>query len=279
MHPQWIEEHLPVIDRAIAIVCAHASLRGADAEDFASLVKVALLDDDCALLRKWEGRSSLATYLTVVIRRLLVDQRRMEGRFYASAEAQRQGEPAVLLERLIAHEERGVEEAVRMVRTRHPELTAAQLEGRVRTLPRRSPRPRLVAIGETESEQFAAPEGADERLNDSDRGRRADEANRVMQAALRSLTSEDRLIFRLRFARGQTVADIARVLGTPQRPLYRRLQSLLATLRRALEEAGLDEAALADLIGTADERLNFQLRKSSGSYPSVPVEGSEAAHD
>jgi DNA-directed RNA polymerase specialized sigma24 family protein len=71
-------------------------LRGADAEDFGSSVKLHLLENDCAILRKWEGRSSFATYITIVIRRLLVDQRRAGGRFYTSAAAHRGGDAAVM---------------------------------------------------------------------------------------------------------------------------------------------------------------------------------------
>jgi RNA polymerase sigma-70 factor (ECF subfamily) len=43
-----------------------------DAEDLASEVFVAILADDYALLRRFRGESSLATYLTVVARRIVV---------------------------------------------------------------------------------------------------------------------------------------------------------------------------------------------------------------
>src|SRR5688500_874704 len=98
------EENLDAIERAIARVCGEARLTGANAEDFASSARLALLSDDCAILRKFEGRSSLPTYLTIVVRRLFYDARRAEGRWYPSAEAQRRGPAAVQLERLIVHE-------------------------------------------------------------------------------------------------------------------------------------------------------------------------------
>src|SRR5215212_8145573 len=83
------EANLAVIERAIARVCLDAKLHGVEAEDFASSARLALLLDDCAILRKFEGRSSFATYITVVIRRLLTDQQRAGGRWFPSAEAQR----------------------------------------------------------------------------------------------------------------------------------------------------------------------------------------------
>src|SRR5687767_9861715 len=91
------EENLGAIERAIARVCREARLDGADAEDFASSVRLALLADDCAILRKFEGRSSMPTYLTIVVRRLLFDELRATGRWYASSEAQRRGPVAVQL--------------------------------------------------------------------------------------------------------------------------------------------------------------------------------------
>ncbi|HYI12089.1 MAG TPA: sigma-70 family RNA polymerase sigma factor [Thermoanaerobaculia bacterium] len=277
MHPrEFLEANLAVVERAIAAVCAHASLYGADAEDFGSAAKLALLEDDCAVLRKWEGRSSFATYVTIVFRRLLIDQQRAAGRWYASAAARRQGEAAVLLERLIRRDRKGLDEALAIVRREHPEVSPGQLAALAAELPERAPRLRLVAIAEGDEERFAATDAADERVAELDRSRRSQEASEVVQAALRAMSPEDRVILRLRFAEQAAIAEIARTLGIDQRPLYRRVVALLATLRRALESAGLDAAAIGDLIGTAGERLDFQLRRKSGPFhPSVEGERSE----
>ncbi len=43
-----------------------------DREDFAAEVFVAVLSDNFAVLRRFQGRSSLATYLTVIARRVVV---------------------------------------------------------------------------------------------------------------------------------------------------------------------------------------------------------------
>src|SRR6185369_7423329 len=91
------EEHLDAIERAIARVCREVRLVGADAEDFASNVRIALLADDCAILRKFEGRSSMPAFLTIVVRRLFSDQLRASGRWYPTAEVQRRGPIAVQL--------------------------------------------------------------------------------------------------------------------------------------------------------------------------------------
>jgi len=57
------------VERVIAFVTARRRLRPADAEEFASHVKMKLIENDYAVLRKFEGRSSLRTYLTVARQR------------------------------------------------------------------------------------------------------------------------------------------------------------------------------------------------------------------
>ena len=79
-----LDANLPVIQRVISYVSRHAGLSGADAEDFASAARLRILDNDCAVLARYEGRASLATYLTIVLRRFLVDYKRAERpRWYA----------------------------------------------------------------------------------------------------------------------------------------------------------------------------------------------------
>jgi RNA polymerase sigma factor (sigma-70 family) len=203
------DTNLAVIDLAIARVCRDAGLRGADAEDFASNVKLALLSNDYAIVAKFEGRSSFATYITVVIRRLLIAERRLtEGRWSPSAE--------------------------------------------------RVPRPRLVPFDD--ELEVAGDASADERVRLLDSKRRSAEASRVVRQAMDAMTVEDRVILRLRYVEGKSIADISRALDVAQRPLYRRIEALLADLRRALRHAGIREDAVADLIGAPETQLDFGLQ-------------------
>ncbi|HEY0142138.1 MAG TPA: sigma-70 family RNA polymerase sigma factor [Thermoanaerobaculia bacterium] len=283
MHPrELLEANLGVVERAIAAVCASASISGADAEDFASSVKVALLDNDCAIIRQWQGRSSFATYVTVIIRRLLVDHQRAQGRWYASAAAQRQGEAAVLLERLLVRDRRSVDEAFAAVLDVHPHLTRSQLAAMAAAFPERAVRARLVAVDEQEVAEVPGVQRADERVHELDLLRRARRASEIMQAAMAEMSDEDRLILRLRFAKDVSVADIARVLDVPARPLYRRVEALLTTLRRTLERSGAGAREIGDLIGSAGERLDFRFDgqlagkpdgKTTAAHPSLPREG------
>jgi RNA polymerase sigma factor for flagellar operon FliA len=267
---ELFEANLAVIERAIARVCADASLRGADAEDFASDVKVKLLERDGHILSQWKGQSSFATYLTVVIRRLLVDRRRAEGRWYPSKAAQERGEAAVLLERLLHRDHRSLDEAVVLVRHSHPELSAAAIRALAGDIPARPPRLRLVPISDDDNDLLPGGTPADVNAADYDLARRAEHTNRAVAEAMASLSAQDRAILRFRYVEGLSIADISRVLHIPQRPLYRRIESLLRTLREALESAGLDAASVEDLIGASAGRLDFRLGwKNEEHHPSL----------
>jgi hypothetical protein len=83
-------DELPTIDRATRFVCRRAGLEGADAEDFASFVKLKLIENDYAVIRKFQDRCSFGAYAGVVIQRLLLDHRvAIWGKWHASTEARR----------------------------------------------------------------------------------------------------------------------------------------------------------------------------------------------
>ncbi len=59
--------------------CRSINITATDREDLAAEVFLAIIDNDMAVLRHFRGRSSLATYLTVVARRVVV-RKLVEGR-------------------------------------------------------------------------------------------------------------------------------------------------------------------------------------------------------
>jgi len=264
------EDNLDVIERAIAQVCRHVRLQGADAEDFASSARLALLADDCVILSKFEGRSSLAGYVAIVVRRLFISQKRTEGRWHPSAEAMRHGDAAMTLDRLLHYEGRSLTEALAITKGRHPDADVRELEQIAAALPNRMPRPRLVPVLEGDEERFAGSAATDDRVVAADLDKRSERTGRAVQEAFATMTAQDRVVLRLRFTKGMSVADIARALGIEQRPLYRRIETLLSDLREALEQAGIDGSDAADLVAAAGDRLNFgpAFGKTSDSQPS-----------
>jgi RNA polymerase sigma factor (sigma-70 family) len=267
---------LPLIDRAIARVCNQAGLRHADADDFASSVKLALIEDDYAILRAWQKRSALATYLTVVIQRLLSDDRmRARGRWEPSAAARRGGEAGILLETAVVRDARPLEQVLPLVQAIDPSLGRAECEAMLATFPERAPRPRQVSIDEEPGViEVPAPKTADAPLLDRETARLSDQATAAVRRTLDSLPFEDRMIVRCRFGSGMSIADISRILRLPQRPLYRRLDALIARLRRDLVAAGIDGRSAESLIGSSVAALDFNLDPGkNGMAPQSKMEG------
>jgi RNA polymerase sigma factor for flagellar operon FliA len=260
------------VNRVIGVVCRRAQLFGPDAEDFASEVKVALIDDGYAILARYEGRSSLDTFLTVVIQRLLADRRtRLKGRWHASAEAERHGAAAVMLETLVRRDGRSLDEALVHLRAAHPGLTREEAARLLERLPERVARPRAVDL-EAMTHAIAGGESADERALAGDRKRMSERAAIALRELIEAMPPDDRLLLRLRFTSGMSIADIARAMVVPQRPLYRRLEALLARLRAELLAAGIDAATAGELIGSEETReMDFGLGngKSAAAGPSI----------
>jgi len=73
-------EHLPRIDRILAVLARRNGLSADVADKFATWAKTRIIENDYAVLAKFRGRSSLATYLTVVLARLCREYRVLHGR-------------------------------------------------------------------------------------------------------------------------------------------------------------------------------------------------------
>ena len=113
-------DHLDLIDQIVRTTGRRRHLSAAEQEDFASFVRLRLIEDDYAVLRKFQNRSSLRTYLSAVIERMSLDfcvER--WGRWRPSAVADRLGPVAVLLERLVSRDGHLLDEAFEIVRTNH----------------------------------------------------------------------------------------------------------------------------------------------------------------
>src|SRR4051812_18706679 len=96
------ESSLDVIARICRAQARRYRLSEDDAEELTAAVRLRLLADDYAVLKKYAGRGSLKAYLEVVIRRTFLDRRIAEfGKWRPSTAAKRIGRVAVLLEQLV----------------------------------------------------------------------------------------------------------------------------------------------------------------------------------
>ena len=72
-------------------------------------------------------------------------------------------------------------------------------------------------------------------------------AEQALRRALQELPDEDRVIIRMLYYEGLSVAEIARGLRVEQQRLYPRIKQLLASLRKTLERQGISADFLEDL--------------------------------
>jgi RNA polymerase sigma factor (sigma-70 family) len=251
--------NLDVVDCAIHYICQRQKLFGAEAQEFESEVKLRLVEREYEVFRKFQHRSSLRTYLTIVIQRIYLDYRNhLWGKWRPSAEAQRLGHVAVRFEMLMARDGFSFDQACEHLRTNeHIVATDSELEAMVVRLPIRL---RPAVVGEEALEAIAdAASPPDDRLFCDERCDRARRISAALTSALRSLSDQDRVILRLRFQGGLSVADIARALHLEQKSLYRRFDALLRGLRAALETAGIDRAEACELVNRNDVDIRLAL--------------------
>jgi RNA polymerase sigma factor (sigma-70 family) len=226
----------------IASVARTSGLPAPDAEDFAQQVHLHLMERRYAALTAFAGRSSFRTFLTVVVRRILLDWRNHRfGKWRPSSQAKRLGPVAIALDRLICRDGHRSEEAVAMLKGRPSCTHSEPLRDLAARLPRR--RRAQVVVPETfEGLAAAAFEDPVEAEQSSDARRRT---MRRLRHACGQLSEEDRRLLVLRFRHGMSIRDIAASLGQPDKPLYRRMERIVASLRRAMasaEEPAADQA-------------------------------------
>jgi RNA polymerase sigma factor for flagellar operon FliA len=247
-------ESLDLLDGVVRFLGRRHALSSDEEADLASEVKLKLLDDDHALLRSFRHSSSLKTFLVGVAHHTLVDQLQQRwGKWRPSAAARRLGPAAIELERLVHRDQRPKDEAFETL-VRRGTASREELERIHALLPSRERRSR---VDDGALAEFPAPiESPEAQVESSERQVVARRVSRVLDDTLAQLESKDALLLRLSFSSGFTVTRIAELWGEDRRHLYRRIESLLRSIRRVLEAAGIDAAVASDLIATRDTELH-----------------------
>lgn len=226
-------EQLELLAQIVSDVARFRRLPPEDARDFAQSVQVRLIERDYDVFREYQGRSSLKTYLIVVVHRLLLDWRNSTGgRWRPSAAARRLGGAAVALERLIHRDGHTASEAIEIVRGGAQAPAASELDDLIGRLPQRERR-RWVSEDALDEQAvgFDDPIEAAEEFEMSQRTRNA------LRAALSKLSADDRRLVSLRYFQNRSVQSVAELLHVPAKPLYRRFERVLRSLRDSMATA------------------------------------------
>ena len=220
------------IGAVIRRIAGRRRLRRDEADEFSAVVYLKLVENQYAVLRTFRGDSSLATYLTKVVGRLYLDWRTSAwGRWRPSAQASRLGPTAVLLERLLRRDGCSFAEASEMLSTNHrvPE-SRRDLEQLHAALPHRAKRQMvdLDEIGEIPDTRIDPRECE---CGEGDAARRRRDA---LARAITALPAADRRLLARRFRDGWRAADIASEIGATAPWVYRRIDTVVRRLRRAV---------------------------------------------
>jgi len=259
--------NLALIERLIEYTCRRAHCPAQEAEEFAGWAKLRFVSDDYGILRKFEGKSALSTYLSVVLQRLFLDFRvERWGKWRPSAEAKRMGPLAVRVEQMLSRDGLGLEETVRMLTVGRPDAPAREeIERIAERLPPRAPRRfESDAVLEEHASRDPLPDAL---LESAERGALWRSAAATLEEVSAGLPTEDRLLLRLRFWQGMSVADIANMLKLEAKPLYRRYERLLRDLRQKLEERGIGPEQAAGLFSAPEISMSVNISRASVETP------------
>lgn len=225
-------QHLAHIGQIAQSVCRRNGVTDHDAEDFASDVRLKLCDDDYGVIRKFQGKSSFTTYLTVVINKAFLDhRRRVWGKWTTSSQAKRLGDLAVALETIVYRDGGTFDSACDILERSYPSVDRRKLREILATLPRRAPRRFETDDG---LKSVASSDNADADLLATERDGQLRAAEAALRDALDRFPDEDRAVIRMLYYEGLSIADIARGLQIEQRRLYPRIRQLLGSLKKTL---------------------------------------------
>ena len=252
-------DHLDLIDQIVRTTGRRRHLSSAEQEDFASFVNLRLIEDDYAILRKFQNRSTLWTYLAAVIERMSLDFCAEKwGRWRPSAMAERLGPVAVVLERLVTRDSHTLEEAMEIVRTNH---NASHTHAELRAIWEQLPvRVRTTEVGEEAAATISATDTSETNVEDSDRRRNIERLERALQTAFAQIAAQDRVLIALRFDQDLSMVEISKMTGSSVPTLHRRLDKSVKQLRSALSQSGFDPREVAGLIGHPSIALSPLLR-------------------
>ena len=224
---------LTLLDSVIASVARVHRLNREDQQDYSQSVHLRLAARNYDIFARFAGRSSLRTFLTVAVSRLLIDWRNGQcGKWRPSMEARRRGTWAVELERLVSRDGYTLSEAVTRLQARPAAPGAEALAALFSELPVRHRRVFSALAENLPDRRMEDYVEADERR------RRRRQVSVALARALRTLPAADRRLIALRYVSGQSVRSIAEASQIDPKVLYRRVERVMRSLRAAVHHDG-----------------------------------------
>ena len=261
---------LPTIDDVVGRVCRRHRLNATEADELRSDVRMHFIDRNYEVLRRFEGRSSLTTYVTVVIQRVLLERRnRMWGKWRPSADARRYGPTGILLERLVTRDGWTLEQALEMLRVNHGVEIDETLQSFCDRLAGRGPSRQMVPE-EDAGQVVSQGSPTDANVVRAEQDFLAKRVQAALDRARQTLEPIERLILKMRFEDRVPIVDIARALHLDQRRLYRTIERLLVTLGASMMAEGISRADVTTLFAGEDVNWSHAGRVDADAGAAAP---------
>jgi RNA polymerase sigma factor (sigma-70 family) len=243
----WVETHVPLIRRLTARAALRSRLPFDDRDELLSRVFLKLVSDDYAVLRAFEGRSSISTYLSSVIRRVCLDLWvSRAGKYRPTARLMREGPVAIAIAAMMRRHGLDLEQACRQYETtsgaRLPEMTRRRLPATISAAPSRQ----FVPLDDV---SLAAPGPPCQDGDDQDVLEAGRRIRRALSSALQCLSRSDRLLLALKFSEAMPISKIARDLAVEQKPLYGRFKRIYELLKTSLVRSGVTLTDVRQVVG------------------------------
>jgi RNA polymerase sigma factor (sigma-70 family) len=236
------------VEAIIRAVCFRNRLKPEDTEDFASEVKLRLVENDYRILRVFTGKSSIETYLTTVIANTVRDLiRERDGRWRPSEEAKRLGEIAERIEELVYRFRYPFHEAYQILTTN---FGFKQSEREVREiffkLKPREERSIRVSCEEEIHDVRGTPEmqmvAAEQNLLEN-------KIACIIDEMREQLSATDRMMLRMAFEDNLKLTVIAEQLRLTRAEVDRRIREVLIGFKRGILQQGINYNDVRELIG------------------------------
>jgi RNA polymerase sigma factor (sigma-70 family) len=247
-YQKLLTDNLSLLQRVVQGVARRHRLRPDEADDIFGDVQLKLVENDYQILRQFQQRASLRTYLTVVVTRHVLDKRNaLWGKWRPSAYAKRLGPIATQLERFITRDGLSFQEAVQSLRMNY---FVSEPEEELYRMSLGFP-DRLARSFVNDAMLHDAPgsKSPEPRFELERRAALSRKTGLALNAALAGLDTVDRLLLKMYFKEDLQISSIAKVLKIDQKLLYRRKERVLAVLARELAAQGVERNDVLEILG------------------------------
>ncbi len=245
---QFLTTSYQKVEALIRAACFRNRLKPDEAEEFASEVKLRLVENDYRILRVFTGKSSIETYLTTVIANTVRDLiRERDGRWRPSEEAKRLGEVAERLEELIYRFHYPFHEAYQILTTNFgfnlSEKVARDIYFKLKV---REGRPVAVSTEEEFHDERGTPET--EMIN-AEHNQLEGRISTIINELRGQLSATDRLMLRMAFEDNLKLTVVAEQLQLSRGEVDRRIREILTLFKRGILQHGINFNEVRELIG------------------------------